>query len=204
KKKAREELEESGDQETQRGPEFLFPPHKNIFSIEESSTLQRVYHPQLQVDLQYLSPFDNSFLSFIKNNNVGGLQRQYGYLVGILGSQGSNIGSTYYRPVWSLTMGIIVLKMTTTYSVISDINNGNATANSLGIANAKCRQYVGETSISHPNNIVTTAHANENEGSESNEIDCDAYIDFSNMDDLFQKIESPSYKLPNENDSEFD
>ncbi|MCD7463396.1 hypothetical protein HAX54_050489 [Datura stramonium] len=174
KKRDREELEESGDQETQRGPEFSFPPHYNIFAREESSTLQ-----------------------------------QYGDLVGILGSQGSNIGSTYYRPGLEFNDGDHHAQNDynlniATYSVMSDTDNGDATTNNLGVANANCRQYVGETSMSHPNNIFTTTHANENEGSESNEIDCDAYIDLSNIDDLFQKIESRIAKLPNEHGSKFD
>ncbi|MCD7468303.1 hypothetical protein HAX54_006369, partial [Datura stramonium] len=133
----------------------------------------------------------------------------YGHLVGILGSQGSNVGSIYYRPGLEFNdrdhqaQNDYNLNIAT-YSVMSDTDNGNATTNSLGIANENFRQYVGETSMSHPSNIVITAHANENDGSELNEIDCDAYIDFSNTDDIFQKIESPSSKLPNEHGSEFD
>ncbi|KAG5594336.1 hypothetical protein H5410_035568 [Solanum commersonii] len=55
------------------------------------------------------------------------------------------------------------------------------------------------------NNIVTTSHVSDTQGSESSEMmDCDAYFDFDNLDFLFLNNEPPSFDLPNEHDRLFD
>ncbi|XP_055824425.1 two-component response regulator ARR11-like [Solanum dulcamara] len=200
------------DPKTQRGPYIPFLPNSNIFSRGESSTLQKVYQPQLQVYPKYLNPFDTPFLPSVETNNVVGQQRQKQQvpLSELLGSQGSNIGSAYYRLGLEFNNEIhhsqndYALDVAT-YSIMSDTNIGNATINGLGVANVNFQQYNGEPNMSQPNNIVTTSHVSDTQGSDPNEmINCDDYFDFSNMDFLFQNFEPPSFNLSNEHDNEFD
>lgn len=55
------------------------------------------------------------------------------------------------------------------------------------------------------NNIVTTSHVSDTQGSEPSEtMYYDAYFDFDNLNFLFQKNEPPSFDLSNEHDSAFD
>ncbi|KAK4713202.1 hypothetical protein R3W88_019109 [Solanum pinnatisectum] len=198
-------------QETQRSPETPFLPNSNIFARGESSTLHEVYHPQLQVDPQYLNPFDTPLLSSAENNNVAGLQQQQGPLSELWGLQGSNIRSADNIPGLEFNNGIHHAQNdysldVATYATVTDTNISNTTIDGLGVANNNSQQHIGEQNMAQPaNNIVTTSHVSDTQGSESSEtMDCDAYFDFDNLDFLFQNNEPLSFDLPNEHDSLFD
>lgn len=59
--------------------------------------MQQVHHPQVQVNPQYLNPFNTPSLPSPENDNVVWLQPQQEPLSALLGSQRSNIGSAYYK-----------------------------------------------------------------------------------------------------------
>nr|XP_010323484.2 putative two-component response regulator ARR20 [Solanum lycopersicum] len=135
-------------QETQRAPKTPFLPNNNIFSRGESSSLQKVYHPQLQVDPQYFNPFDTPLLSSSENNNVVGLQQHEKPLSESWGLQGSNIGTAEYTPGLKFNeinhaqnnYALDVEK----YSTMFDTNITNPTINELVAANIDFQQYIGE------------------------------------------------------------
>ncbi|KAK6783942.1 hypothetical protein RDI58_017396 [Solanum bulbocastanum] len=142
-------LQRQYDQETQRGQEISFLPNNNIFARGESSSLQDVYHPQLQVDPQYLNPFDTPLLSSVENNNLARLQQQHGPLSELLELQGSNIGSVDHRPELGFNNGIHHAQNdyaldVATYATVSDKNIANSTINELGVANINFQQHIGE------------------------------------------------------------
>ncbi|KAG5594335.1 hypothetical protein H5410_035567 [Solanum commersonii] len=195
-------LQQQYDQETQRGQEISFLPNNNIFARGESSSLHEVYHQQHQVDPQYLNPFDTPLLSSAENNNLAGLQQQHGPLSELLGLEGSNIGSVDHRPELGFNNGIPHAQ--NDYPL--DTNITNSTINGLGVANIDFQQYIGGQNMAQPaDNIVTTSHVSDTQGSESSEMmDCDAYFDFDNLDFLLLNNEPPSFDLPNEHDSLFD
>ncbi|MCE5167418.1 hypothetical protein HAX54_001189, partial [Datura stramonium] len=129
----------------------------------DSSTQLYVCHPQLQVDPQYLISLDNPFLSPGENNDSSALQRQHEPLVGMLGSQESITGSTYYKSVLELNDGDLHAQnnydwKVETYSMMFDTDVENVIVNNLGVENANFQQYIGEPNISHPSNIITTSH----------------------------------------------
>ncbi|KAK6783943.1 hypothetical protein RDI58_017397 [Solanum bulbocastanum] len=136
-------------QETQGSPKTPFLPNNNNFARGESSTLQEVYHPQLQVDPQYLNPFDTPLLSSPENNNVAGLQQQQGPLSELWGLQGSNIQSADYIPGLEFNNGIHHAQNdyaldAATYATVPDTNIANLTINGLGVANTNFQQHIGE------------------------------------------------------------
>ncbi|KAH0640910.1 hypothetical protein KY285_037496 [Solanum tuberosum] len=104
----------------------------------------------------------------------------------------------------------VLVDNVTTYSssaMMSDTYVGNITINGLGATNvnANSQQHVGEPIMSGPRNTDVASYENYVEGSNSNEKEnCDAYLNFNNMDYLFQNLGPPSANLPNEQDSEFD
>ncbi|MCD7464115.1 hypothetical protein HAX54_052151 [Datura stramonium] len=179
-------------------------------SSGESSTQQQVCHPQLQVDPQYLISLDNPVLSPAENNDSSALQRQHEPLVGMLGSQESITGSTYYKSGMELNDGDLHAQnnydwKVEAYSMMFDTDVENVTVNDLGVENANFQQYICEPNISHPNNIITTSHVSYTEGNDSYEREnYDPYLDFIDIDSLFENHESPSSNLPNGHDSEFD
>ncbi|KAG5620893.1 hypothetical protein H5410_006111 [Solanum commersonii] len=90
---------------------------------------------------------------------------------------------------------------------MSDTYVENVSINSLGATNknVNSQQYVGEPNMSGPRKIVVASYGNYVEGSNSNENEnSDTYLNFNNMDYLFQNLEPPSANLPNEQDSDFD
>ncbi|MCD7458822.1 hypothetical protein HAX54_039321 [Datura stramonium] len=188
----------------------LLSPNNNVYSIGDSSTQQQVCHPQLQVDPQYLISLDNPCLSQAENNDSSALQRQREPLVGMLGSQESITWSTYYKSGLELNDGDLHAQnnydwKVETYSMMFDTDVENVTVSDLGIENANFQQYIGEPNISHPNNIITTSHASYTEGNNSCEREnYDPYLDFIDIDSLFQNHESQSSNLSNGHDSEFD
>ncbi|KAK4713201.1 hypothetical protein R3W88_019108 [Solanum pinnatisectum] len=142
-------LQRQYDQETQRGQEISFIPNNNIFARGERSSLHEVYHPQLQVDPQYLNPFDTPLLSSVENNNLAGLQQQHGPLSELLGLQGSNIGSVDHRPELGFNNGIHHAQNdyaldVATYATVPDTNIANSTIGGLGVANIDFQQHIGE------------------------------------------------------------
>lgn len=75
--------------------------------------------------------------------------------------------------------------------------------NGLGVAKyIDFHQYIGEPNKSQPNNIITTSHVIDTQGSEPNGRM--SYFDFIAMDYLFENCESPNFNLPNEHGIEFD
>uniref|UniRef100_M1DFT1 OJ1695_H09.29 gene product (ISS) n=1 Tax=Solanum tuberosum TaxID=4113 RepID=M1DFT1_SOLTU len=71
--------------------------------------------------------------------------------------------------------------------------------------NANSQQYVGEPIMSGPRNIVVASHENYVVGSNYNEKEnSDAYLNFNNMDYLFQNLGPSGANLPNEQGNEFD
>ncbi|WMV20722.1 hypothetical protein MTR67_014107 [Solanum verrucosum] len=98
----------------------------------------------------------------------------------------------------------------TTYSssaMMSDTYVGNVTINDLRgtNVNASSQQYVGEPIMYGPRNIDVASYDNYVEGSNSNEKEnCDAHLNFNNMDNLFQNLGPSSANLPNEQGIEFD
>ncbi|XP_060171218.1 two-component response regulator ORR26-like [Lycium barbarum] len=210
--------------QTQRSSEFPFAPINthNIFIGGESSTQQELYHPRLQVQSHHLSidnPLNNSFY-FTQDNSPGGLQQQHGSFSGMLRSQGLQdpiIGGTNYRPGLAFSSGYhhnqnaynldLNAAHVTTYSgstIMSDIDIGNATINELGTLNANFQQYIGEPNMSDPSNIVAASHVSDNQGSDSNERESyNAYLDFNNMNYLFQNFGPASANLPNEHGGVF-
>ncbi|KAG5631840.1 hypothetical protein H5410_003557 [Solanum commersonii] len=56
-----------------------------------------------------------------------------------------------------------------------------------------------------PSNTIATSNTSANEISDLNEWEnCDAYLNFHNMDDLYQNIGASIFILPNEHGSEYD
>lgn len=110
--------------------------------------MQKVYHPQLQVDPQYFNPFDTPLLSSSENNNVVGLQQHEKPLSESWGLQGSNIGTAEYTPGLKFNeinhaqnnYALDVEK----YSTMFDTNITNPTINELVAANIDFQQYIGE------------------------------------------------------------
>ncbi|WMV44394.1 hypothetical protein MTR67_037779 [Solanum verrucosum] len=104
----------------------------------------------------------------------------------------------------------VLVDNVTTYSssaMVSDTYVGNVTINGLGATNvnANAQQHVGEPIMSGPRNTDVASYENYVEGSNSNEKEnCDAYLNFNNMDYLFQNLGPPSANLPNEQGNEFD
>ncbi|WMV14595.1 hypothetical protein MTR67_007980 [Solanum verrucosum] len=104
----------------------------------------------------------------------------------------------------------VIADNVTTYSssaMMSDTYVENVTINGLGETNtnANSQQYVGEPIMSGSRNIVVASHENYVVGSNSNakENSC-AYLNFNNMDYLFQNLGPSGANLPNEEGSEFD
>ncbi|KAK4366425.1 hypothetical protein RND71_014305 [Anisodus tanguticus] len=198
--------------QTQRGLEFSSSPNtNNIFSREEISAQQQLYHPQIQIQSHYLSidnPLNNPFLS--AQSNVGGEpQKQYGPLFGMLVSQefqGPIIESTNYSPGLAFSGG----DHHTQNDYNLDLNVAHVTTYTgstimSGTTNANFQQYIGEPNMPDASNIIATSHEIDNEGSDLNEReDYDVYFNFNNMDYPFQNLEPPTANLPNEHDNEFD
>ncbi|WMV08138.1 hypothetical protein MTR67_001523 [Solanum verrucosum] len=70
-------------------------------------------------------------------------------------------------------------------------------------SNNNFQQYIGEQNMHVRRYIVSTSSAGANEGSDLNEGEnCDAYLNFHNMDDLYQNIGDSSSILPNGHGSE--
>ncbi|KAG5611231.1 hypothetical protein H5410_022512 [Solanum commersonii] len=195
-------------------PEFLPVNTNNIYA---SSTEQQLYDPQLQVQQHYLS----SFLSG-QNNDGGRLQQQHGPL---FGSQGPIIGSSnsnFYMPFnngdhhdfnlnrqsqndYNLDLNQPYVTTNSTSAIMTDMNGGNAIINGSGEANTNFQQYIGEENIFVPSNFIATSNTSANEGSDLNEWkNCDAYLNFHNMDDLYHNIGVSSSILPNENGNQYD
>ncbi|KAH0730137.1 hypothetical protein KY289_001325 [Solanum tuberosum] len=85
------------------------------------------------------------------------------------------------------------------------MNGGNAIINGSGEAITNFQQYIGEENIFVPSNFIATSNTSGNEGSDLNEWEnCDAYLNFHNMDDLYHNIGVSSSILPNENGNEYD
>ncbi|WMV14596.1 hypothetical protein MTR67_007981 [Solanum verrucosum] len=104
----------------------------------------------------------------------------------------------------------VIADNVTTYSssaMISDTYVENVTINGLGATNtnANSQQYVGERIMSCARNIFVASYENYVVGSNSNEKEnSDAYLNFNNMDCLFQNLGPPNANLPNEQGNEFD
>ncbi|KAG5568289.1 hypothetical protein H5410_064697 [Solanum commersonii] len=182
----------------------------------------------LQVQPHYLNINDNSFNNpFLSpQTNVTGELQQHGPLFGMLGSQGlqdSIIGNTNFGPAMTLNNEDNLTEKNynfdlnvaegATYSgsrivaMMSDTYVENVTINGLGETNtnANSQQYVSEPIMSGPRNIVVASYENNVVGSNSNEKEnSDAYLNFNNMDYLFQNIRPSGANLPNEQGNEFD
>ncbi|KAH0696356.1 hypothetical protein KY290_013723 [Solanum tuberosum] len=90
---------------------------------------------------------------------------------------------------------------------MSDTYVENGTINGLGATNtnANSQQYVGEPIMSGARNIFVASYENYVIGSNSSEKEnSDAYLNFNNMDYLFQNLGPLNANLPNEQGNEFD
>ncbi|KAK6796578.1 hypothetical protein RDI58_004279 [Solanum bulbocastanum] len=163
----------------QRGTKFSFPTHntKNTFARGETS-IQQLYHPQFQ---------------------------------GATYSGSRIVSSTYIGNAIINNYNLNVIPdNVTTYSsgaMMSDTYVENVTINGLGATNtnANSQQYVGEPIMSGPRSIFVASYENYVVWSNSNEKDnFDAYLNFNNMNYLFQNLGPPSANLPNEKGNEFD
>ncbi|KAK6802978.1 hypothetical protein RDI58_000762 [Solanum bulbocastanum] len=86
-----------------------------------------------------------------------------------------------------------------TSAMMTNMNGGNAIINGSGAANTNFQQYIGEQNMFMPSNIIATSNMSANYISDLNEWkNCDAYLNFHNMDDLYQNIRASSSILPNE------
>ncbi|XP_069142923.1 two-component response regulator ARR18-like [Solanum lycopersicum] len=189
-------------QQIQRGLETPFQSNINIFSRGESSNLQKPYHQQLQVDPQYLNPFYTSLASSAENNNLAGLQQQQQQqepLSELWRLQGSNSGSADYTHELEFNNEIHHAQN----DCALDLEAYARTMNGLGVENIDFQKHIGEQNMAQPtNNVITTLHMSDTQGSESSEMmDSDAYFDSDDLDFLFLNDESPIFDLPNEHDS---
>ncbi|KAK6802970.1 hypothetical protein RDI58_000754 [Solanum bulbocastanum] len=92
-----------------------------------------------------------------------------------------------------------------TSAKMTDVNGRNAIINGSVAANNNFQQYIGEQNMHVPNNTVATSNTGSNEGSHINEWEnCDAYLNFHYMDDLYQNIGDSSSILPNGHGSDYD
>ncbi|KAK4380046.1 hypothetical protein RND71_001908 [Anisodus tanguticus] len=129
------------------------------------------------------------------------------------------IGSTYYRPGlefnggdhhaqndydYDLNVNAINVATYSGSAMISGIDVGNEILNELGITNANLQNYISEPNISYPNNTLAISHASDNVGSDNEMENINVYLDFNNMDYLFQNLGPPNTNLPNEHGNEFD
>ncbi|KAG5583958.1 hypothetical protein H5410_044392, partial [Solanum commersonii] len=210
----------------QRGPEFPFPTNKtnNIFAQGESSIQNQLYHPQFQVQpitsaltIHLIIHFCLPKLMLVVgyNNNIDHYLKCWvhrDYKTQLLGTLilGSRIVSSTYignAIINNYNLNVLVDNVTTYSSsaMVSDTYIGNVTFNGLGATNvnANSQQHVGEPIMSGPRNTDVASYENYVEGSNSNEKE-DAYLNFNNMDYLFQNLGPPSANLPNEQGSEFD
>ncbi|KAH0729570.1 hypothetical protein KY290_000699 [Solanum tuberosum] len=92
-----------------------------------------------------------------------------------------------------------------TSAMMTDVNGGNAIINGSEAANTNFQQYIGEQNMSVPSNTIATSNTSANDRSDLNECEnFDTYLNFHNMDDLYQDIGATSLILPNEHGSEYD
>ncbi|KAK4737297.1 hypothetical protein R3W88_000994 [Solanum pinnatisectum] len=185
------DLQTNVPNQTHGDPEF---PPVNTNNIFVSSTEQQLYHPQLQVQQHYL-------ISFLSGQNNDG------------GSQGPIIGrsnSNFYMPFnsgdhhdfnlnrqtqndYNLDLNQTYVTTNSTSAIMTDMNGENAIINGSGEANTNFH------------NFIAISNTSANEGSDLNEWEnCDAYLNFHNMDDLYHNIGVSSSILPNENGNEYD
>ncbi|XP_049362292.1 two-component response regulator ARR2-like [Solanum verrucosum] len=145
--------------------------------------------------------------------NLPGLTRMQvaSHLQGATYSGSIIVSSTYIGNaiINNYNLNVLVDNVTTYSSsaMVSDTYVGNVTINGLGATNvnANAQQHVGEPIMSGPRNTDVASYENYVEGSNSNEKEnCDAYLNFNNMDYLFQNLGPPSANLPNEQGNEFD
>ncbi|WMV08129.1 hypothetical protein MTR67_001514 [Solanum verrucosum] len=197
-----------------RDPEFSPVNTNNIYA---SSTEQQLFHPELHVQQHYLNPFLSG-----QNNDGGTLQQQHDLLFGsqapIIESTNSNFymasnsGDHHYYNLnreaqndYSSGLNQVYVTTNSTSAMMIDMNGGNAIINGSGAANTNFQQYIGEQSMCVPSNIVATSNTSANDISDLNEWEnCDVYLNFHNMDDLYQNIGASSSILPNEHRSEYD
>ncbi|MCD7452763.1 hypothetical protein HAX54_018065 [Datura stramonium] len=217
-------LQKSAPSQTQRGSKFSFLGLNtdNIIARGESSIQQQLYHPQLQAQSHCLNISNslNNTSFWAQSNACGEIQQQHGSLVEMLGAkvlQDPIIGNTNYMPGLMLNSGNhhsqsdykldLNVAYGKTYSgnimiSVADVENGAISG--LGAANANFQQYIGESNMSNPSSAAATSYESDIEGSDSNKRNCDAYLDSSNANYLFQNLGPSSADLSNEHDgSEF-
>nr|XP_025886090.1 putative two-component response regulator ARR13 [Solanum lycopersicum] len=188
-----------------------FPTHNtnNIFTQRESSIQrQQLYRPQFQVQPHYLS-IDNSFLFSQTNNGENHSGKNYNSNLNVAQGATPIMPATYIQNAIINNYNLNVNNVTT-YSSRGMMPNayvGNVTINGMGAtnANASSQQYVGEPIMNGPRNIDVAPYENYVEGSNSNKKENrDVYLNFNNMDSLFQNLGPSSANLPSELDTEFD
>ncbi|KAH0728090.1 hypothetical protein KY284_003955 [Solanum tuberosum] len=106
---------------------------------------------------------------------------------------------------YSSGLNQVYVTTNSTSAMVTDMNGGNAIINGSGVANTNFQQYISEQNMFVPSNTVATSNTSANDISDLNEWEnCDAYLNFRNMDDLYQNIGASSSILPNEHGSEYD
>ncbi|XP_049392678.1 two-component response regulator ARR14-like [Solanum stenotomum] len=106
---------------------------------------------------------------------------------------------------YSSSLNQVYVTTNSTSAMMTDMNGGNAIIKGPGAANTNFQQYIGEQNMFVPSNTVATSNTCVNDISDLNEWEnCDAYLNFHNMDYLYQNIGASSSILPNEHGSEYD
>ncbi|KAK4734698.1 hypothetical protein R3W88_008959 [Solanum pinnatisectum] len=182
------------------GPGFPFPTHNtnNIFTQGESSIQRNSTAHNFRFNPITSALIIHLIIHFCLSKPM---------LVGATYSGSRIVSGTYIE---NAIINNVTMDNVTTYSssaMMSDTYVGNVTINGLRgtNANASSQQYVGEPIMYGPRNIDVASYENYVEGSNSNDKEnCDAYLNFNNMDNFFQNLGPSSANLPNEQGNEFD